>query len=223
MNERSKSGGEEEKNKTREMTPEEEEGYYQFCQLARDKVRTFLSEIDLDLEVEVDRVMFTPLGQTKPEREIFTLRVRNVLRRDLAWTMDIEPTEDYIQNRLEPAIRRGYEGSKNSGETDKFSKQEKAEYKFYKLARDKVRLFLKEIDPDMDVTVDRITFFPDDPTKPHYRTFVLKFENALLPILSFTMEIEPSEDYVMNHLEENVRKIYAIKLRAYEKWRETRH
>ena len=75
---------------------------------ARDKAKEILSKIDPDLRVELASVVVTPDDKDRPEYKTLALRFSHASK-PVTWTMEIEPTVDYIETRFEDAIRRIYE------------------------------------------------------------------------------------------------------------------
>jgi len=75
---------------------------------ARDKAKEILSKIDPDIRVELASVVVTPDDENRPEYKTLALRFSHASK-PVTWTMEIEPTMDYIENRFEGAVRRTYE------------------------------------------------------------------------------------------------------------------
>jgi len=78
----------------------------------------------------------------------------------------------------------------------------------YKIARQQAAIFIREIDPNLTVRVERSIITPSDSSTEEYKTWTLKFEKDGDPDFSWTMEIDPSEEYLKNRFEDIVRKIY---------------
>lgn len=79
---------------------------------------------------------------------------------------------------------------------------------WYIKAREKVESFLADIDPNLEVDIQRSIVTPDDPKKSEYSTDTLIFTHKTQPELRWTMEIEKSDNYINNRLEDIVRKVY---------------
>jgi len=75
---------------------------------ARDKAKEILFKIDADLRVELASVVVTPDDKDRPEYNTLALRFSHATK-PVTWTMEIEPTMDYIETRFEDAVRRVYE------------------------------------------------------------------------------------------------------------------
>ncbi len=80
-------------------------------------------------------------------------------------------------------------------------------YQWYHRAKQRVEEFLTELDPELEVEVDETSIAlaagGDD-----YQTFALIFSHASNPMLHWTMEVQPEEDFIDNQLEDVVRQIY---------------
>jgi hypothetical protein len=75
---------------------------------AREKVESFLSDIDPDLEVDIESSVVTPDDPGKSEYRTDALIFTHRTKPDLRWTMEIEESDDYIDNQLEGVIRKIY-------------------------------------------------------------------------------------------------------------------
>ena len=83
----------------------------------------------------------------------------------------------------------------------------------YRRAQEKVQSFLPTIDPELEVEVNFVTVTQDDKQLHDYETLVLNFTHRTRPDLRWTMEIEPTSEYVQNRLENVVRNIYLDRLK----------
>ena len=78
---------------------------------------------------------------------------------------------------------------------------------WYELAKQRVETFLALMDPELEVTVEQIGIKPyDDGTE--YESYVLLFSHPTNAMLHWSMEINPSLDFIDNELETTVRNIY---------------
>jgi hypothetical protein len=75
---------------------------------AKHKVESFLARIDPSLTVDVAEFVVTE-AQSGKKYETFSLAFKSRLNPSLGWTMEIEKTHDYIENRLESVVRRIYQ------------------------------------------------------------------------------------------------------------------
>lgn len=85
--------------------------------------------------------------------------------------------------------------------------QEKDPEYWLERAQDKVLSFLPDLDMDLNVGFEARTIYPYN-GQP-YDGIVLVFKHEKNPRIQWTMDIGQDEDYIENHLEEVVRKIYA--------------
>ncbi len=70
----------------------------------------FLRGIDIDLHVEVKPMRVTP--KTGEPYETFVLFFSHRTDPRLSWSMSIEKSHDYIENRLEGIVRKIYKDTK---------------------------------------------------------------------------------------------------------------
>ena len=82
---------------------------------------------------------------------------------------------------------------------------------WYELAKQKVDTFLSLLDPELEVTVEQIGIKPYDHDE-EYESYVLLFAHPSNDMLHWSMEINPSLDFIDNELETTVRNIYAQRM-----------
>jgi len=73
---------------------------------AKVKAESFLPRLDPNLHVEVKTVHVTTLDDE--EYDTLTLSFSHALNPDFKWTMEIEMTDEYLENDFEKAVRRSY-------------------------------------------------------------------------------------------------------------------
>lgn len=91
---------------------------------------------------------------------------------------------------------------------EKVEKYREEKEKWYEKARAKAEQVMQELDPAYTVEVQNSIVSPDDNDKAEYRTVTLAFESPQGPATSWTMEIEPSDDYIQNRLPDVIKKVY---------------
>ena len=84
--------------------------------------------------------------------------------------------------------------------------------RWYIQAKEKAESFLPSIDPNLEVDIEESIVTPDDKSKDKYETLSLIFTHRKRPDFRWTMEIEKSDQYIENKLEEVVRKVYREKV-----------
>ncbi len=80
-------------------------------------------------------------------------------------------------------------------------------FQWYQQARARVEQFLPDLDQELEVEIEETSITPNDGNPP-YETFVLAFFHASNPNLSWTMAVQPDEDFINDQLEEIVKRIY---------------
>jgi len=85
-----------------EETPSNDRVWYD---KARAKAEGFLGSIDPELRVEVVPIRVT---ERSSQRETLSLRFYSSSNPTLNWTMEVETTDSYIENELEPVVRQIY-------------------------------------------------------------------------------------------------------------------
>jgi|SRR3989344_2651149 len=73
---------------------------------AKTKAESFLPRLDPNLHVEVKTVRVTTLDDE--EYDTLALSFSHALNPDFKWTMDIEMTDNYLENNFESAVRKAY-------------------------------------------------------------------------------------------------------------------
>ena len=81
----------------------------------------------------------------------------------------------------------------------------------YSRAREKAKEILSKIDPDLRVELTTVTVTPDDKSRSEYNTLALRFSHVSKPV-TWTMEIEPTMDYIETRFEDAVQRIYERKI-----------
>jgi hypothetical protein len=82
------------------------ESHKEWYEKACGRLESFLQELDPDLSVEVQASIIHP---TKGEsHEGWDLRFRHATDQKLEWTMQIQESDDYIENRLEEVVKKIY-------------------------------------------------------------------------------------------------------------------
>ena len=80
-------------------------------------------------------------------------------------------------------------------------------FQWYQQARARVEQFLTDLDQELEVEIEETSITPNDGSAP-FETFVLAFFHASNPNLSWTMAVQPDEDFINDQLEEIVKRIY---------------
>ena len=80
-------------------------------------------------------------------------------------------------------------------------------FDWYQKAKQKIESFLPELDPNLEVDVDKTTVTPNQ-GDDQYTTFVLVFSHQSNSNLQWTMEVEEEDFYIENELEKIVKDIY---------------
>ena len=76
-------------------------------QKAKQKIESFLPELDPNLEVDVDTTTVTP-NQGDDQYTTFVLVFSHQTNSNLQWTMEVEEEDFYIENELEKIVREIY-------------------------------------------------------------------------------------------------------------------
>ena len=76
-------------------------------QKAKQKIESFLPELDPNLEVDVDTTTVTP-NQGDDQYTTFVLVFSHQTNSNLQWTMEVEEEEFYIENELEKIVKEIY-------------------------------------------------------------------------------------------------------------------
>lgn len=84
--------------------------------------------------------------------------------------------------------------------------QEKRPEEWLERAQDKVLSFLPDLDMNLNVGIENRRIYPYQGES--YDGIVLAFTHEKNPNVQWTMDIGQDEDYIENHLEGAVRKIY---------------
>jgi hypothetical protein len=79
---------------------------------------------------------------------------------------------------------------------------------FYDKAKVKVESILPDIDPALRIEIEQVTVTPSSPKRP-YSTLALRFTSSSHPEVTWTMELEETDDYIEHRLEPAIRKIYS--------------
>lgn len=85
---------------------------------------------------------------------------------------------------------------------------------YYDKARAKAEAVLRELDPELQVSVVMVDVKPDSPARAAYDTLALKFFSLSRPDLKWTMEVKESDEYIDGRLAEVVKAIYRDKVKA---------
>jgi hypothetical protein len=115
---------------------------------------------------------------------------------------------EYLE-RLEEQLTVDARGSFRPHQPDHHGETSK---EYYEKACAKAQLFIKEIDPDLTVSVGQVVVRPARPDSQEYRTYALRFSHKTRATVSWTMEIEEDNAYIEKRLEEIVRQIYKNKI-----------
>ena len=94
-------------------------------------------------------------------------------------------------------------------------KKENSERYFYEKAREKAQSFISGLNPEIEVSIEDVEVNPDDKAKVPYRTLALKFSHRSDENLNWTIEIEPSDDYIKNKLQNAVEGVYRQKIKRF--------
>ena len=76
-------------------------------QKAKQKIESFLPELDPNLEVDVDTTTVTP-NQGDDQYTTFVLVFSHQTNSNLQWTMEVEEEDFYIENDLEKIVKEIY-------------------------------------------------------------------------------------------------------------------
>jgi len=76
-------------------------------QKAKQKIESFLPELDPSLEVDVDTTTVTP-NQGDDQYTTFVLVFSHQTNSNLQWTMEVEEEDFYIANELEKIVKEIY-------------------------------------------------------------------------------------------------------------------
>ena len=76
-------------------------------QKAKQKIESFLPELDPNLEVDVDTTTVTP-NQGDDQYTTFVLVFSHQTNSNLQWTMEVEEEDFYIANELEKIVKEIY-------------------------------------------------------------------------------------------------------------------
>ena len=76
-------------------------------QKAKQKIESFLTELDPNLEVDVDTTTVTP-NQGDDQYTTFVLVFSHQTNSNLQWTMEVEEEDFYIENELEKIVKEIY-------------------------------------------------------------------------------------------------------------------
>ena len=87
-------------------------GIREWYERAKIKAEEIIKEIDDNLRVEVSDVTVTPKGAVGKNYDTVALKFRNIQEPNIRWTMAIEPSDDYLNNRFKKAILRIYQDQK---------------------------------------------------------------------------------------------------------------
>ena len=79
----------------------------EWYQKAKQKIESFLPELDPNLEVDVDTTTVTP-NQGDDQYTTFVLVFSHQTNSNLQWTMEVEEEEFYIENELEKIVKEIY-------------------------------------------------------------------------------------------------------------------
>ena len=80
---------------------------FDWYQKAKEKIESFLPELDPNLEVDVDTTTVT-LNQGDREYTTFVLVFSHQSNSNLQWTMEVEEEDFYIENELEKIVKDIY-------------------------------------------------------------------------------------------------------------------
>ena len=80
-------------------------------------------------------------------------------------------------------------------------------YTWYHKAKTRLERCLADLDHDLEVAVEETEITLND-GGDDYQTFVLVFSHASNPNLRWTMEVQESDEFIDNELENVVRRIY---------------
>lgn len=81
---------------------------------ARAKAKSFLPELDPNLEVDVEERLITPVDKTKGRYTVLVLFFRSKNDPSFRWKMRISENHDYLDNRFRQAVERAYRDVKES-------------------------------------------------------------------------------------------------------------
>lgn len=80
---------------------------YHWYHKAKAQVEKFLSDLDHDLEVEVEETEIAP-NDGGDDYETFALVFSHSSNPNLHWTMEVQANDEFIDNELENVVRRIY-------------------------------------------------------------------------------------------------------------------
>ena len=80
---------------------------FDWYQKAKQKIESFLPELDPNLEVDVDTTTVTP-NQGDDQYTTFVLVFSHKSNSNLQWTMEVEEEDFYIENELEKIVKDIY-------------------------------------------------------------------------------------------------------------------
>ena len=80
---------------------------FDWYQKAKEKIDSFLAELDPNLEVDVDTTTVTP-NQGDDQYTTFVLVFSHQTNSNLQWTMEVEEEDFYIENELEKIVKDIY-------------------------------------------------------------------------------------------------------------------
>jgi hypothetical protein len=86
-----------------------------------------------------------------------------------------------------------------------------SQYKWYYKAKLAAEKFLPALDNNLDVDVEETSITPYD-GGDNYTTYALVFTHDVNPNLSWTMEVQLSDEFIERELEKVVRRIYFSKV-----------
>ena len=80
---------------------------FDWYQKAKEKIESFLPELDPNLEEDVDTTTVTPT-QGDEQYTTFVLGFSHQSNSNLQWTMEVEEEDFYIENELEKIVKDIY-------------------------------------------------------------------------------------------------------------------
>lgn len=84
----------------------ENRGTKEIFAAAREKAEAIISNIDPDLKVSISEMIVSPTKED--DRKAIVLFFEHTQNPSMRWTMDIEPSEEYLEKGLEEAIKKAY-------------------------------------------------------------------------------------------------------------------
>lgn len=109
----------------------------------------------------------------------------------------------------EESVKQWNEFEKQNLEKAKNYREEQE--RWYEKAKAKAEEVMNELDPQYTVGVQDSIISPDDNDKAEYRAITLGFKSPKGPGFSWSMNIEPSEEYIEHKLPEVIKKTYERK------------